>query len=108
MPKPKTPEKTLNTIEPLRSFVIVKRTSDETVSTGGIVLPAESSEKTGTGTVIAVGPGKERDDGTIRPMTVAVGDTVLFGLYGGVNIKVADQELLAINEDDVVGVFRAK
>ncbi len=92
-------------IRPLQDRVIVKRMEEETTSAGGIVLPDSATEKPIRGEVIAVGPGKTLDSGKKRPLDINVGDTVLFGKYSGTEVKLDDEELLVMREEDIMGVI---
>ncbi len=92
-------------IRPLQDRVIVKRMEEETTSAGGIVLPDSATEKPIRGEVIAVGPGKTLDSGEKRPLDVKVGDTVLFGKYSGTEVKLDEEELLVMREEDIMGVI---
>lgn len=94
----------MNTIRPLGNRVLVKR-SESQVSKKGILLPDSAQEKPKQGSVCAVGPGKLEEDGTITPMTVKVGDTVLFSTYSGTEVKLDDSEYLIIAEDDLLGIL---
>lgn len=94
-------------IRPLQDRVIVKRMEEETTSAGGIVLPDSATEKPIRGEVTAVGPGKVLDNGDKRPLDVKVGDTVLFGKYSGTEVKLDDEELLVMREEDIMGVIEA-
>ena len=89
---------------PLHDKVLVKRTEEEEKSAGGIVLPGSASEKPSQGEVIAVGPGKKSENGDVSPVGVAVGDTVIFGQYGGNVIKIDGDEYLILSESDIFGV----
>ncbi len=89
---------------PLHDKVLVKRTEEEEKSAGGIVLPGSASEKPSQGEVIAVGPGKKSENGDVSPVGVAVGDTVIFGQYGGNEIKIDGEEYLILSESDIFGV----
>ena len=92
-------------IRPLQDRVIVKRMEEQTTSAGGIVIPDSATEKPIRGEVIAVGPGKILESGEKRPLDVSVGDTVLFGKYSGTEIKLDDEELLVMREEDILGVI---
>ena len=89
---------------PLHDKVIVKRTEEEEKSAGGIVLPGSATEKPSQGEVVAVGPGKKSENGDVSPVGVAVGDTVIFGQYGGNEIKIDGDEYLILSESDIFGV----
>ena len=89
---------------PLHDKVLVKRTEEEEKSAGGIVLPGSATEKPSQGEVVAVGPGKKTENGDVSPLGVAVGDTVIFGQYGGNEIKIDGDEYLILSESDIFGV----
>ena len=92
-------------LRPLHDRVVVKRLEEERKTPGGIVIPDTAAEKPIKGEVVAVGPGKRADDGTVHPVDVKVGDTVLFGKYSGTEVKLDEDELLVMREDDVMAVF---
>ena len=91
---------------PLADRVLVKRTDEEQTSEGGIVLPGSAAEKPSQGEVFAVGPGKTSDNGDAQPISVNVGDLVVFGQYAGSNtVKIDGDELVILNEQDILGVL---
>jgi chaperonin GroES len=92
-------------IRPLHDRVIVKRVEEETTSAGGIVLPGSATEKPSEGEVLAVGNGKQLDNGDIRALEVKVGDKVLFGKYSGNEVKVDGDELIVMREEDIMGIL---
>ena len=92
-------------IRPLHDRVIVKREDEERKSPGGIVIPDTAAEKPVRGKIIAVGKGKILEDGKVRPLDVKVGDKILFGKYGGTEVKVDGDELLVMREEDVMAVI---
>jgi chaperonin GroES len=91
-------------IRPLHDRVIVRRLEEERKSAGGIVIPDTAKEKPVQGEVIAVGTGKIMEDGKVRPLDVKVGDKILFGKYSGTEVKVGDEELLVMREEDIMGI----
>ena len=91
-------------IRPLHDRSVVQRLEQETKTASGIVIPDQAAEKPDQGVVKAVGNGKVGDDGKVRPLDVKVGDKVLFGKYSGQTVKVGDDELLVMREDDVMAV----
>jgi chaperonin GroES len=91
-------------LRPLHDRVIVKRTEEEQRSPGGIIIPDTAKEKPIQGQIIAVGTGKILENGTVIPMQVKKGDKVLFGKYGGTEVKIEGEELLIMREDDLLGV----
>ncbi len=92
-------------IRPLGDRVLVQPIEEEEVEKGGIIIPDSAKEKPQEGEVIAVGPGKVRDDGTVAPMNVKKGERVLMPKYGGTEIKIDDVQYQIIREDDILGVI---
>ncbi len=93
-------------IRPLQDRVIVKRLDDEDEKTkGGIIIPDTAKEKPQRGKIIAVGKGKQNDDGKVVPLDVKKGDVILFGKYAGSEIKIDGEEHLIMREDDILGVI---
>jgi chaperonin GroES len=91
-------------IRPLHDRVVVRRLESETTTAGGIVIPDSAKEKPIQGEVVAVGNGKILDNGEVRALDVKVGDKVLFGKYSGTEVKVGDEEMLVMREEDIMGV----
>ena len=91
-------------LRPLADRVIVKRLENETKTASGIVIPDNAAEKPDQGEVLAVGPGRQDDDGDRIAMSVKVGDRVLFGKYSGQAVKVDGEELLVMREEDIMGI----
>jgi chaperonin GroES len=91
-------------IRPLHDRVIVKREAENRKSPGGIVIPDTASEKPTFGKVIAVGQGKLLENGQLRAVDVKVGDRILFGKYSGTEVKVDNEELVVMREEDVMAV----
>ena len=93
-------------LRPLHDRVIVKRLDQETKTASGIVLPEAAAEKPDQGEVLAVGNGKILEDGKVRPLDVKVGDRVLFGKYSGQTVKVQNEELLVMREEDIMAIVQ--
>jgi chaperonin GroES len=91
-------------IRPLYDRVVVRRKEEEEKTAGGIVLPGSAKEKPNQGEVVAVGQGKLLDSGEVRPVSLKVGDQVIFGQYSGNNIKIDGQELIILSETEIFGV----
>jgi chaperonin GroES len=91
-------------LRPLGDRVIIKRVEEEALSAGGIVLPDSAKEKPSRGEILAVGNGSTNDKGDTRPMSVKVGDNVLFGKYAGTEVEVDGKELLVMNEGDIIAI----
>ncbi|MDA0821606.1 MAG: co-chaperone GroES [Proteobacteria bacterium] len=94
-------------IRPLHDRVVIKRTEEDTTSAGGIVIPDSASEKPSKGEVVAVGNGKILESGDVRALDIKVGDKVLFGKYSGTEVKVDNEDLLVMREDDIMAVIDA-
>jgi chaperonin GroES len=92
-------------IRPLHDRVVVKRVEEEKTSAGGIVIPDSATEKPSRGKILAVGHGKILENGTVRPLDVKVGDTVLFGKYSGTEVKSNGDDVLVMREEDIMGVI---
>ena len=92
-------------LRPLHDKVLVKRTEEEETTAGGIVLPGSAAEKPSQGEVIAVGPGKRQDNGEIIAPDVKAGDLIIFGQYGGNEVKIDGEEYLILSEGDIFGVI---
>ncbi|MCA9192583.1 MAG: co-chaperone GroES [Planctomycetales bacterium] len=89
-------------IRPLDDRVVVKPVEAEEKTAGGIVLPDSAKEKPQRGTVVAVGPGRLLDNGTRGSLSVAVGDVVIYGKYGGSDIEVEGEEVKILRESDIL------
>jgi chaperonin GroES len=79
----------------------VKRIEEKESVKGGIIIPDSAKEKQQEGEVIAVGAGR-REKGERVPLDVKPGDRVLFGKYSGTEIKIEDEELLILKEDEIL------
>jgi len=91
--------------KPLRDRVLVKYSSEEEKTAGGLFIPDTAKEKPQRGTIIEVGSGKITDDGKRQPMDVKVGDTILFEKYSGSKIRIDEEEYLIIREEDILGII---
>ena len=92
-------------IRPLHDRVVVKRLEQKEQVRGGIIIPDTAKEKPQEAEVIAVGPGKINDDGKRSPMDVKKGDRVLIGKYSGSDIKIDEEELVIVREDEILAVL---
>lgn len=90
--------------KPLKDRILVKYSSEEEKTAGGLYIPDAAKEKPQKGEVISVGTGKVTDDGKLQPMEVKVGDIVLFDKYSGSKIKMDSEEYLIIKEEDILGI----
>ncbi|CAN1133865.1 20 kDa chaperonin, chloroplastic [Linum perenne] len=94
-------------LTPLNDRVLIKVTEAEEMTAGGLLLTDATKEKPSTGTVIAVGPGSvDREDGSVKPLTVAPGNTVLYSKYAGNDFKGSDgSNYITIRASDVMAVL---
>lgn len=91
-------------VVPLGDRVLVRQDEEPQMSEGGIYLPETAKEAPQWGEIVAVGSGKQLDNGDNRPLTLKVGDKVIFGKYSGTKVSVDSQEYLFMREDDVMGI----
>lgn len=91
-------------LKPLLDRIIVEAAAKEEKTAGGIILPDTAQEKPLKGTVLAVGPGKRLDSGTLAPMDVKVGDTVIYGKYSGTEVTVAGKDYVILRSEDILAV----
>jgi chaperonin GroES len=90
---------------PLGDRILVKPEEKKEEKKGGIIIPDTAKEKPQEGKIVAVGKGKLTDDGKLIPMDVKAGDNILFGKYSGTEVKINDEELLIMHQDDVMGIL---
>ena len=100
----KTKSKT-TTVVPLGDRVLVKRLEADEITKGGIILPDSAKEKPREAKVISVGSGQLNDEGKRTPMQVKKGDRILFSAYAGTEIKVDEEDLLILAEDEILAVI---
>ncbi len=93
-------------IQPLGDRILVKLLEEQEKSPGGIILPDTAKEKPQEGKVIAVGKGRLMEDGSVRPLEVQVGDTVLFAKYSGTEVRHEDKEFTILKEEDILAVLK--
>ncbi|HNI43720.1 MAG: co-chaperone GroES [Chitinophagales bacterium] len=86
-------------IKPLADRVVVEPAPAEATTAGGIIIPDTAKEKPQRGTVVAVGNGKKDE-----PMTVKVGDTVLYGKYAGTEVSIDGKDYLMMRESDIFAI----
>ena len=92
------------TVQPIADRVLVKPLETEERSKGGVIIPDTAKEKPQMGEVLAVGPGKIRDNGERQAPEVKKGDKVLYTSYAGTEVKVDDEKLLLMRESDILAV----
>ena len=94
-------------LRPLHDRLVVKRIEARDSTVSGLFIPHSAQEKPHEGTVVAVSRGQRREDGSLRPLDVNVGDHILYGQYTGSEIQLAGEEYLIVREDEVLGVLEA-
>ena len=90
---------------PLHDRVAIKPIDQEEKTVGGIIIPDTAKEKPMQGKVIAVGKGAKDKDGKLIPLDVKVGDKVLYGKWGGTEVKVNGQEFIIMKETDIMVII---
>lgn len=90
-------------IKPLGDRVVVKPLAEESKTKSGIIIPDTAKEKSHRGEIIAIGDGKY-DDGKLVPMTVKIGDKVLYREYGGDEFKLDGEEVIILKEEDIIAI----
>ena len=91
--------------QPLHDRVAIKPLKQEEKTTGGIIIPDSAKEKPQKGEVVAVGEGARDTAGKIIPMQVKVGDVVLYGKWGGNDIKIEGEDLMILKENEILGIL---
>jgi len=91
-------------VTPLADRILVRRMDEEEGRVGSLYIPDTAKEKPQQAKVMAVGPGKVKDDGGRIPLEVSVGDKVLIGKYSGTEVKLNGEEHLILREDDVLAI----
>jgi chaperonin GroES len=89
-------------LRPLDDRVVVEPLEAEETTAGGILLPDTAKERPQRGTIIAVGPGKLLENGKRGELSVAVGDEVIYGKYGGTDIEVEGNDVKILREGDIL------
>ncbi|MBI2004999.1 co-chaperone GroES [Patescibacteria group bacterium] len=91
--------------QPYGDRVLVKPAAPEEVTSFGLIIPDAAKEKPEQGTVVAIGPGKKNDEGRVVPLSVKVGDRIMFSKYGYEEIKINGTEYYLIKEDSITYLF---
>ena len=92
-------------LKPLSDRVVVEPAAAEEKSSGGIILPDTAQEKPQQGTVVATGPVKISDSGTLVEMQVKDGDKILYGRYSGTEVNVAGTDYIIMRESDILAIM---
>jgi chaperonin GroES len=92
-------------VKPLGDRILIKIQEGENKTAGGIIIPQTAQEKTQNGVVVAVGPGSKNDKGVLEPVTVQVGQKVMFDKYAGAQIKIDNVDHLIVEEKSVLAII---
>ena len=94
-------------LHPLEDRIVVRPGKSEETTASGLVIPDTAKEKPQQGEVLAVGPGRTSEQtGTVIPLNIAVGDTVVYSKYGGTEITVSGEDVLILSSRDVLAVLK--
>ena len=93
-------------IKPLHDRIAIKPIAQEDKTAGGIIIPDNAKEKPMKGEIVAVGSGSRNDSGNIIPLELKVGDIVLFGKWGGTEVKINGHDLVIMKESDVLAIVK--
>lgn len=93
-------------INPLSDYVVAEAEVASTKTASGLYLPESATEKPKTAKVVAVGPGKVGDDNERIPMTVKVGDRIVYKSYSTTDIKLDNKEYILVREDDILATVK--
>ena len=91
-------------VKPIRDRILVKPAEAETKTAGGLFIPDNAKEGPVQGTIVSVGTGRVTDDGTVVPLVVAEGNTVMYTKGAGVATKVDNDEYLILTEDQILAI----
>jgi chaperonin GroES len=92
-------------VKPLADRVLVEAAAAEETTKGGIIIPDTAKEKPQRGKIIAVGSGRVADDGKVTPLSVKVGDEILYGKYSGTELSYEGRDYLIMRESDIYAVL---
>lgn len=93
-------------IQPLYDKVVIEVKEVETTTASGIVLTESAGEKSNAGVVVAVGTGRVLENGTVVPLAVEVGQTILFSKFAGTETKYEGKEYLILSEKDILAIVK--
>jgi chaperonin GroES len=91
-------------LRPLATKIVIEAGEEENQTSGGILLPDAARKKPTQGKVVAVGKGHTLDDGTVHPLSVEVGQTVVYSTYGGTEVTVEGKDYIILDEDQVYAI----
>ena len=94
-------------LKPLHDRIVIKQLEAQDKTKSGLVLPDSAKEKPQEGKVVAVGPGRLSDEGTVKALDVKAGDRVLYGKYSGTEVSIGGDEYVILREEDVLAVVQS-
>jgi chaperonin GroES len=92
-------------VRPLHDRILAKRVDSADRTSGGLFIPDNAKDKPLEAVVVSVGSGKVLPDGTVQPVAVKPGDTILIGKYAGDEVKLVGKDHVIVGEDDVLAVI---
>jgi len=92
-------------LKPLHDRVVVRRAEEEQVTSGGIIIPGNATEKPSRGEVIAIGNGTRDANGELQALDVVVGNVVLFNKHAGTEVNVDNEDFVIMHEEEIVAVI---
>ncbi len=92
-------------LKPLSNKIVIEPLEQEKVTASGIMLPENASDKSTHGKVIAVGPGKRNEKGEIIPMSVTIGNIIVYKKYGPDEVEINGQKYVIGDEDDILAII---
>ena len=92
-------------LKPIGDRILVEVAEVKKTTEGGIFIPEQSQQKPTEGKILAVGEGRYTEEGKLKPLSVKVGDKVLFGKYAGTEVEYESRTYLLMREEDILGVI---
>ena len=92
-------------VKPIGDRVLIQPSEEREKTKGGILLPDTAKEKPHEGKIVAVGEGKKTDEGKVIPLTLKVGDKVLYGRYSGTEVNVDEETYIMVKEEEVMAIL---
>lgn len=94
------------TLKPLGDRVLAQRLAPKETMKGGIILPDSAKKKQETAKVVSIGTGKRLEDGTILPIPVSIGDTILMDKYSAQEVTIDNEEYIILKADDIIAIIQ--
>lgn len=91
--------------KPMNDRVLVQQSEAETVTKGGFIIPDAVAEPVNKGTVVATGPGRITEDGVTVPLTVTVGNKIMYTVGAGQPVKINGEQYLVMKEDEIIAII---